>query len=76
MIQAQLAKTHSQNDSLCAIPCSQYFLSSGMPRKVVDTLAYAGMCLSYNSVNDTHATLAVGQIRRAQVAARSGHAIS
>jgi hypothetical protein len=35
-----------------------------------------GMCLSYNSVNDTHATLAVGQIRRAQVAARSGHAIS
>ncbi|KAJ7911240.1 hypothetical protein B0H13DRAFT_1453981, partial [Mycena leptocephala] len=31
---------------------------------------------SYNSVNDTHATLAVGQMRRAQVAARSGHAIS
>ncbi|KAJ7866703.1 hypothetical protein B0H13DRAFT_1636525 [Mycena leptocephala] len=76
MIQAQLAKTRSQNNNLCAIPCSLYFLSSGMPRKVVDTLAHAGMNLSYNSVKTTHSTLAVGQIRRAQLAARSGHAIS
>ncbi|KAF8162317.1 hypothetical protein K438DRAFT_1618478, partial [Mycena galopus ATCC 62051] len=76
MIQAQLAKTRSQNNNLCAIPCSLYFLSSGMPRKVVDTLAHAGMNLSYNSVKTTHSTLAKGQIRRAQLAARSGHAIS
>ncbi|KAJ7132584.1 hypothetical protein C8R44DRAFT_611803 [Mycena epipterygia] len=34
------------------------------------------MNLSYNSVKTTHSTLAVGQIRRAQLAARSGHAIS
>ncbi|KAF8159104.1 hypothetical protein K438DRAFT_1986032 [Mycena galopus ATCC 62051] len=76
MIQAQLAKTRSQNNNLCAIPCSLYFLSSGMPRKVIDTLAHAGMNLSYNSVKTTHSTLANGQIRRAQLAARSGHAIS
>ncbi|KAJ7457328.1 hypothetical protein FB451DRAFT_1047259 [Mycena latifolia] len=76
MIQAQLAKTRSQNNNLCAIPCSLYFLSSGMPRKVVDTLAHAGMNLSYNAVKDTHSALAVGQIRRAQLAARSGHAVS
>ncbi|KAF8205821.1 hypothetical protein K438DRAFT_1757140 [Mycena galopus ATCC 62051] len=76
MIQAQLAKTRSQNNNLCAIPCSLYFLSSGMPRKVVDTLAHAGMNLSYNSVKTTHSALANGQMRRAQLAARSGHAIS
>ncbi|KAJ7642889.1 hypothetical protein B0H17DRAFT_959984 [Mycena rosella] len=76
MIQAQLAKTRSQNNNLCAIPCSLYFLSSGMPRKVVDTLAHAGMNLSYNAVHDTHSALAIGQIRRAQLAARSGHAVS
>ncbi|KAJ7480421.1 hypothetical protein B0H11DRAFT_2274876 [Mycena galericulata] len=46
---------------------------SGMPRKVIDTLAHAGMCLSYNVTKDTHSTLAVGQIRRAQLAARMGH---
>ncbi|KAJ7934927.1 hypothetical protein B0H13DRAFT_2300283 [Mycena leptocephala] len=28
MIQAQLAKHRSQNNNLCAIPCSMYFLSS------------------------------------------------
>ncbi|KAJ7167409.1 hypothetical protein C8R43DRAFT_1121828 [Mycena crocata] len=76
MIQAQIAKTRSQNNNLCAIPCSLYFLSSGMPRKVIDTLAHAGMCLSYNVVNDTHSALTIGQIRRAQVAARSGHSVS
>ncbi|KAJ7767331.1 hypothetical protein B0H16DRAFT_1412448 [Mycena metata] len=76
MIQAQLAKTRSQNNNLCAIPCSLYFLSSGMPRKVIDTLAHAGMCLSYNAVHDTHAALATGQMQRAQVASRSGHAVS
>ncbi|KAJ7663219.1 hypothetical protein DFH06DRAFT_986850, partial [Mycena polygramma] len=76
MIQAQLAKTRSQNNNLCAIPCSLYFLSSGMPRKVIDTLAHAGMCLSYNIIMDTHSTLADGQIRRAQLAARSGHSAS
>ncbi|KAJ7939692.1 hypothetical protein B0H13DRAFT_1551614, partial [Mycena leptocephala] len=31
---------------------------------------------SYNSVKTTHSTLATGQMRRAQLAARSGHAIS
>ncbi|KAJ7726720.1 hypothetical protein B0H14DRAFT_2410367 [Mycena olivaceomarginata] len=76
MIQAQLAKTRSQNNNLCAIPCSLYFLSSGMPRKVIDTLAHAGMCLSYNVTKDTHSTLAVGQLRRAQLAARMGHSVS
>ncbi|KAJ7983224.1 hypothetical protein DFH06DRAFT_1441030 [Mycena polygramma] len=76
MIQAQLAKTRSQNSNLCAIPCSLYFLSSGMPRKVVDTLAHAGMNLSYNSTHAAHATLADGQIRRAQLAARDGHSAS
>ncbi|KAJ7655886.1 hypothetical protein B0H17DRAFT_956275, partial [Mycena rosella] len=64
------------NNNPCAIPCSLYFLSSGMPRKVVDTLAHAGMNLSYNAVHDTHSALAIGQIRRAQLAARSGHAVS
>ncbi|KAJ7687309.1 hypothetical protein B0H14DRAFT_2653906 [Mycena olivaceomarginata] len=73
---AQLAKTRSQNNNLCAIPCSLYFLSSGMPRKVIDTLAHAGMCLSYNVTKDTHSTLAVGQLRRAQLAARMGHSVS
>ncbi|KAJ7916622.1 hypothetical protein B0H13DRAFT_1609193 [Mycena leptocephala] len=76
MIQAQLAKTRSQNNNLCAIPCSLYFLSSGMPRKVIDTLAHGGMCLSYNVTKDMHSTLAVGQIRRAQLAARMGHSVS
>ncbi|KAJ7611074.1 hypothetical protein DFH06DRAFT_1016331, partial [Mycena polygramma] len=76
MIQAQLAKTRSQNSNLCAIPCSLYFLSSGMPRKVIDTLAHAGMNLSYNSTHAAHATLADGQIRRAQLAARDGHSAS
>ncbi|KAJ7698140.1 hypothetical protein B0H17DRAFT_927846, partial [Mycena rosella] len=76
MIQAQLAKTRSEKNNLCAIPCSLYFLSSGMPRKVVDTLAHAGMNLSYNVTKTTHSRLAVGQIRRAQLAARSGHAVS
>ncbi|KAJ7744500.1 hypothetical protein DFH07DRAFT_963722 [Mycena maculata] len=60
MIQAQAAKTRSQNNNLCAIPCSLYFLSSGMPRKVIDTLAHAGMCLSYNAVKDAHSALAAG----------------
>ncbi|KAJ7493683.1 hypothetical protein FB451DRAFT_1020785, partial [Mycena latifolia] len=76
MIQAQLAKTRSEKNNLCAIPCSLYFLSSGMPRKVIDTLAHVGMNLSYNAVQTTHSTLAVGQMRRAQIAARSGHAVS
>ncbi|KAF8187823.1 hypothetical protein K438DRAFT_1972522 [Mycena galopus ATCC 62051] len=62
MIQAQLAKTRSQNNNLCAIPCSIYFLSSGMPRKIVDTLAHAGMNLFYNSVKTTHSTLANRQM--------------
>ncbi|KAJ7661354.1 hypothetical protein DFH06DRAFT_1296653 [Mycena polygramma] len=53
-----------------------YFLSSGMPRKVVETLAHAGMNLSYNSTHAAHATLADGQIRRAQLAARDGHSAS
>ncbi|KAF8151138.1 hypothetical protein K438DRAFT_1623968 [Mycena galopus ATCC 62051] len=34
------------------------------------------MNLSYNSVKTTRSTLANGQMRRAQLAARSGHAIS
>ncbi|KAJ7817335.1 hypothetical protein B0H13DRAFT_1922959 [Mycena leptocephala] len=72
----QLAKTRSQNNNLCAIPCSLYFLSFGMPRKVIDTLAHDGKCLSYNVTKDTHSTLAVGQIRRAQLAARMGHSVS
>lgn len=76
MIQAQLAKTRSENNKLCAIPCSLYFLSLGMPRKVVDTLTHAGMNLYYNSVKTTHSTLANRQMRRAQLAVRSGHAIS
>ncbi|KAJ7129941.1 hypothetical protein C8R46DRAFT_925140 [Mycena filopes] len=71
-----IAKTRSENNNLCAIPCSLYFLASGMPRKVIDTLAHAGMNLSYNSVQKTHSTLATGQLRRAQTAARSGHAVS
>ncbi|KAJ6568612.1 hypothetical protein B0H19DRAFT_938682 [Mycena capillaripes] len=76
MIQAQIAKTRSQNNNLCAIPCSLYFLASGMPRKVIDTLAHAGMNLSYNAVHDIHSTLANGQLRRAQTGTRSGHAVS
>ncbi|KAJ7759811.1 hypothetical protein DFH07DRAFT_1023425 [Mycena maculata] len=75
MIQAQLAKSRSQNNNLCAIPCSFYFLSSGMPRKVIDTLAHAGMNLSYNHVKTANQILAKGQIGRAQIAARAGHAI-
>ncbi|KAJ7795799.1 hypothetical protein B0H13DRAFT_2392920 [Mycena leptocephala] len=73
MIQAQLAKHSSQNNNLCAIPCSMYFLSSGMPRKVIDTLAHAGMSLSYDTTNNRK--LAVAQIGRACLAARTGHAI-
>ncbi|KAJ7100306.1 hypothetical protein C8R43DRAFT_1141345 [Mycena crocata] len=76
MIQAQLAKTRSQNNNLCAIPCSFYFLSSGMPRKVIDTLAHAGMNLSFSHVRTANRTLANGQIGLAQIAARTGHAVS
>ncbi|KAJ6473464.1 hypothetical protein DFH09DRAFT_953689, partial [Mycena vulgaris] len=76
MIQVQIPKTRSQNNNLRAIPCSLYFLSPGMPHKVIDTLAHAGMNLSYNVVKKTHSTLASGQIQRAQIAARSGHSIS
>ncbi|KAJ7280831.1 hypothetical protein C8J57DRAFT_1174450 [Mycena rebaudengoi] len=76
MIQAQLMKTRSQNNNLCAIPCSLYFYASGMPRKVVDTLAHAGLNLSYNAVKDTHSMLAKGQMRRAQIAARGAHSAS
>ncbi|KAJ7241170.1 hypothetical protein C8J57DRAFT_1192905 [Mycena rebaudengoi] len=76
MIQAQLMKTRSQNNNLCAIPCSLYFYASGMRRKVVDTLAHAGLNLSYNAVKDTHSMLAKGQMRRAQIAARGAHSAS
>ncbi|KAJ7262960.1 hypothetical protein C8J57DRAFT_1039834, partial [Mycena rebaudengoi] len=76
MIQAQLMKTRSQNNNLCAIPCSLYFYVSGMPRKVIDTLAHAGLNLSYNSVKDTHSTLAKGQLRCAQISARGAHSVS
>ncbi|KAJ7891051.1 hypothetical protein B0H13DRAFT_2530311 [Mycena leptocephala] len=75
MIQAQLAKHRSQNNNLCAIPCSMYFLSSGMPRKVIDTLAHAGMSLSYDTTKTANRKLAVAQIGRACLAARTGHAI-
>ncbi|KAJ7918239.1 hypothetical protein B0H13DRAFT_2321560 [Mycena leptocephala] len=39
MIQAQLAKTRSQNNNLCAIPCSLYFLSSVGRLACVTTVA-------------------------------------
>ncbi|KAJ6474824.1 hypothetical protein C8R45DRAFT_1102971 [Mycena sanguinolenta] len=65
LIQAQIAKTRSQNNNLCVIPCSLYFYSSGMPKTVVDTLAHAGLCLSWNATKDLHSQLAVRQIRRA-----------
>ncbi|KAJ7934909.1 hypothetical protein B0H13DRAFT_2481351 [Mycena leptocephala] len=70
MIQAQLAKHRSQNNNLCAIPCSMYFLSSGMPQKVIDTLAHAGMSLSYDTTKMANRKLAVAQIGRACLAAR------
>ncbi|KAJ7864688.1 hypothetical protein B0H13DRAFT_1899019 [Mycena leptocephala] len=52
-----------------------YFLSSGMPRKVIDTLAHAGMSLSYDTTKTANRKLAVAQIERACLAARTGHAI-
>ncbi|KAK7026366.1 hypothetical protein R3P38DRAFT_3395839 [Favolaschia claudopus] len=75
MIQCQLAKARSQNNNLCAIPCSLYFLACPLPRKAIDTLNHAGICLSYNTSKDLHSALAKGNIRRAQTAARSGHAV-
>ncbi|KAK6985151.1 hypothetical protein R3P38DRAFT_3230809 [Favolaschia claudopus] len=70
-----LAKARSQNNNLCAIPCSLYFLACPLPRKAIDTLNHAGICLSYNISKNLHSALAVGNLRRAQTAARSGHAL-
>ncbi|KAK6974994.1 hypothetical protein R3P38DRAFT_3335296 [Favolaschia claudopus] len=75
MIQSQIAKTRSENNNLCAIPCSLYFLSSAMPRKVIDTLHHAGMCCSYNTTKDLHCTLSKGHLRLAELIARTGHSL-
>ncbi|KAK6969487.1 hypothetical protein R3P38DRAFT_2670762 [Favolaschia claudopus] len=75
MIQCQLAKARSQNNNLCAIPCSLYFLACPLPRKAIDTLNHAGICLAYKTSKGLHSALAVGNLRRAQTAARSGHAL-
>ncbi|KAK6987889.1 hypothetical protein R3P38DRAFT_2413572, partial [Favolaschia claudopus] len=74
-VQCQLVKTRSEKSIRCAIPCSLYFLSAAMPRKVIDTLHHAGMCLSYNITMDLHAQLADGQMERAESASRRGHGL-
>ncbi|KAF7976464.1 hypothetical protein HWV62_6721 [Athelia sp. TMB] len=75
LIHAQLSNLRSSNSQACQLPVGYFFYSSGVSRRVMDTVSRIGLTPSYATVHEGHIILANGQMERARVAARSknGH---